>query len=138
MDQKLYRQKSVDRISSPEQLNDYLRVTSAPVWIVLTAVILLLAGLLLWSSVTTIESYVEGTAQVEKGTMTIRFEDTAFAGNVETGMPVSAGNTRTQIASVGRDENGILFATAGTDLADGSYTVRVSYKQTQVLRLLFS
>ena len=51
MDQKIYREKSLDRISSPEQLNDYLRVTSPSVWIILAAIILLLAGLLLWSSV---------------------------------------------------------------------------------------
>ena len=40
----VYRKASVERISSPEQLNDYLRVTNPSVWIVLAAVVLLLAG----------------------------------------------------------------------------------------------
>ena len=57
MDQQLFRKKSLDRISSPEQLNDYLRVTNPSVWVVLLAVIILLAGLLIWSSVTTIDEY---------------------------------------------------------------------------------
>ena len=45
----LFRKKSIDRVSSPEQLNDYIRVTTPSVWLVLLAVILLLIGLLIWS-----------------------------------------------------------------------------------------
>ena len=137
MDQQLYRQKSLDRISSPEQLNDYLRVTSPSVWIVLLAIILLLAGLLFWSSVTTIESYVPGMSEVKGNVMTIRFDDQQLARNVKKGMVVTVGDTKTTVATVGRDANGLYIATASTGLADGFYPVRVSYKQTQVLQLLF-
>ena len=35
----LYRKESMDRIQSPEQLNDYLRITNPSVWVVLGAVI---------------------------------------------------------------------------------------------------
>ncbi len=137
MDQNLFRKNSIDRISSPEQLNDYLRVTNPSVWAVLLAIILLLAGLLVWSSVATIESYATGTSEVSGGLMTIRFDDQTFAANVEKGMTVSAGDTQGVIASVGRDENGLIIATANISLADGFYPVRVSYRQTQVLQLLF-
>ena len=44
----LFRKKSIDRVSSPEQLNDYIRVTKPSVWLVLIAVILLLIGMLIW------------------------------------------------------------------------------------------
>lgn len=137
MDQNLFRKKSIDRISSPEQLNDYLRVTSPSIWIILTAIIVLLAGLLVWSSVTTIESYVEGTSEVKSGVMTIRFTDQEKARNVEQGMIVSAGDTQTTVSAIARDGNGLLIATAQTALADGFYPVRISYRQTQVLSLLF-
>ena len=40
----LFRQKSIDRVSSPEQLNDYIRVTTPSVWLALIAIILLLTG----------------------------------------------------------------------------------------------
>lgn len=138
MDQKLYRSKSLERISSPEQLNDYLRVTSPSVWLVLTAVILLLAGLLIWSSVTGIESYAEGNAEVKGGVMTIRFADQQTAKQVESGMAVKAGGTESSVVSVGRDASGLYFATANTALADGSYPARVCYKRQQILRLLFA
>jgi hypothetical protein len=43
--QNLFRKKSIERISSPEQLNDYLRVTSPSTWIILIAVIVLRTGI---------------------------------------------------------------------------------------------
>ena len=44
----LFREKSLEAIESPESLNDYLRVTSPQVWLVLAAVIVLLVGGILW------------------------------------------------------------------------------------------
>ena len=40
----IFREKSINRVSSPEELNDYIRV-----WIVLLALVVLLAGMLAWS-----------------------------------------------------------------------------------------
>ena len=53
----IFRQKSIDRVSSPEQLNDYIRVTTPSVWLVLVAIILLLAGMLAWSVFGTVEAH---------------------------------------------------------------------------------
>ena len=46
---KLFREKSLEAIESPESLNDYIRVTSPSVWIALLALVVLLVGLLAWS-----------------------------------------------------------------------------------------
>ena len=46
---QLFREKSLETIESPESLNDYLRVTSPGVWLVLAAVIALLRGGIVWS-----------------------------------------------------------------------------------------
>ncbi|MBQ6173892.1 MAG: hypothetical protein IJK28_04650 [Clostridia bacterium] len=45
----LFREKSLEAMDSPESLNDYLRVTSPRVWLVLAAVIVLLVGGIVWS-----------------------------------------------------------------------------------------
>lgn len=45
----LFREKSLERVSSPEQLDDYIRVTTPSVWIVLAATVIILAGMLAWS-----------------------------------------------------------------------------------------
>ncbi|MBR2531951.1 MAG: hypothetical protein IKE56_04695 [Lachnospiraceae bacterium] len=138
MGETLFRKKSLERISSPEALNDYLHVTSPSVWLILLAVILLLAGMLVWSSAASIDSFATGTAQVTEGTMYIHFDNEQIAENVQSGMTVTAGETASRISSIGKDAEGELFALAPTSLADGTYPVRVVFKQTQVLSLLFN
>lgn len=51
----IFREKSMERVSSPEALNDYIRVTTPSVWIVLIALVVLLAGMLAWSIFGTVE-----------------------------------------------------------------------------------
>ena len=46
----LFRKKSMERITSPEHLTQYLRVTNPGIWIILMSVIVLLAGILVWSA----------------------------------------------------------------------------------------
>lgn len=51
----VFRKKSLDQINSPEQLDDYIRVTTPSVWIVLLALVVLLVGILAWSIFGSIE-----------------------------------------------------------------------------------
>ena len=137
MRETFFRKKSMERITSPEALDDCLQVTGPAVWLILTAVILLFAGILIWSSAARIDSYVPGTAQVQDGSMYIQFEDSRTARNVESGMTVTAGETESRISSVGTDAQGELFAIAPTTLKNGTYSVKVIFRRTQVLSLLF-
>ena len=57
---KLFREKSLEAVESPESLNDYLRVTSPGVWLVMAAVITLLIGAILWG----VFGHIRTTAQV--------------------------------------------------------------------------
>ncbi|MBO7422842.1 MAG: hypothetical protein J6T99_05585 [Oscillospiraceae bacterium] len=137
MEESLFRKNSVEHITSPEQLNDYLRVTSPAIWVVLIAVIILLAGMLVWASFANIDSFVSGTAQVEDGKMVIIFDDEKLSEKVEAGMTAMVGDTASVITSVGNSYDGSKFAVADTELSDGSYSTRVVYRQTQVIKLLF-
>ena len=56
----LFREKSLEAIESPESLNDYLKVTSPGVWLVLAAVVTLLVGAILWG----IFGHIRTTSQV--------------------------------------------------------------------------
>ena len=138
MEDSLFREKAINKISSPEDLSNYLHVTRPSVWLMLVAVILMLGGMLVWSSVAGIDSFATGTAEVTDGTMHIHFDNEQIAENVECGMSVITGESESRISNIGTDEKGVLFAVAPTDLADGSYTVRVLFKQTRVLSLLFN
>ena len=138
MEESLFRKESMDRISSPEQLNDYLHVTNPTVWVVLAAVIILLAGMLVWGYFATIDSFASGTAKVEGGTMTVLFGDEQAASNVEAGMKIIVGESESTVTSVRKTEEGKTFALASTSLSDGTYPARAVFRQTQVLRLLFN
>ena len=55
MDQKgIFRQSNVDRISSPEQLNEYIRVSRPSTWIILGAIFIIVAVALFWATTTAI------------------------------------------------------------------------------------
>lgn len=55
----LFREKSMERISSPDQLDDYIRVTTPSVWIALLALVILLVGILAWTVLGTMEVHDE-------------------------------------------------------------------------------
>lgn len=128
----------MERLASPEQLNDYLRVTNPSTWIVMSSVIILLVSLILWSSFAVIESYVSGTGKAENGVLSITFEDQKAAGIVEEGMTVSVGEVRTVVTSVGRDKHGQIIAAANAGVPDGIYDVKVGYRQTKIIQLLIN
>ncbi len=136
--QQLFRKKSLERISSPDQLDEYLHVTNPSLWFMLIAVILILAGMMAWASFASLESYAGGKGVVVDGTMTIHFDDVMAARNVQEGMEVRAGRTTTTIKSIGQAEDGSMIAVADSELHDGSYEVQVRYRTTQVLKLLFN
>ena len=98
----------------------------------------LLAGMLIWSNIASIDSFATGHAQVQDGKMYIEFDNEQIARNVQSGMIVMSGETQSRISSVGVDSRGKIFALAPTELSDGYYVVDVLFKQTQVIQLLFN
>ncbi len=70
MQNGLFRQKSVERISSPEALHDYMRVTSPRLWMILAAVVLLLGGFIAYASTAKMENTMPIKVTVETYHMT--------------------------------------------------------------------
>lgn len=66
MNNKLFRDKSIERVSSPEQLNDYIRVTGPCIWLVLLGIIVVLAGVIVWGVFGNLETYVTVAAITEE------------------------------------------------------------------------
>lgn len=55
----IFRKKAMQRVSGPEDLNDYIRVTTPSLWIVMAAIVILLAGMLAWGFFGTVERHGE-------------------------------------------------------------------------------
>ena len=65
MSNTLFRQKSMDRISSPEELHDYMRVTSPRLWMILAAIVVLLTGFIIYASTANMENTVKIRVMIE-------------------------------------------------------------------------
>ena len=93
MDNKLFRKNSLERVSSPEQLNDYVKVSSPGIWIILAAVIVLLIGACVWGIWGRLETTVPAVVISKNGTA-VCCCDTSYIAKVEVGMTVrvSEGN----------------------------------------------
>ncbi len=120
--EQLFRKESTERISSPDQLRDYMRVTSPSVWMVLTAVIVLLAGLLFCASARNVETTVHVRASAEGGTVTVVSEElTADGEQARSGMILRVAGEELPLEYVFRDGQGRMTATVEADLPDGEY-----------------
>jgi hypothetical protein len=60
----LFRKTAINNVRSPEQLNDYIKVTTPAVWTVLAAVIILLSALLFWAAFGSVELVREVNGQM--------------------------------------------------------------------------
>ena len=71
MSSTIFREKSLKKIASPEQMNDYIRVSSPSVWMVLTAVIVLLAGVCVWGMFGHLDTAVQTGGVCTNGRLTV-------------------------------------------------------------------
>lgn len=132
----IFRKKSLDTLSSPEQLYDYLRVTSPGIWSILTAVILLLAGLIAWSMTGNLETIANGVGVVKDHQAQIIVTDTS-KGVIRSGMPLRIGADEYEISIVEQDEFGRTVAYAPVNEADGRYDVKIVVESIHPICFLF-
>jgi len=105
MNDSIFRKKSLERVSSPEQLTEYIKVSSPSVWIVLAAVVILLISVLIWSVFGTIPSTVKLNALVQDG-VAVCYVDSNTVVKLKAGMPSELAGTK-----------GTIFEISGTPLS---------------------
>ena len=131
--QTVFRKKTLDRISSPEQLTDYLRVTNPGIWVVLAAVILLLAGVFAWSMVGTLETKAEVKVVVSDHIAQIV---PLGSETLADGMPLRVSGQDYRIAFAQTDEYGRSVGMAEVNLPDGTYDGTVVTEAVQPISFL--
>ena len=122
MAREIFRRKSLDRIQSPESLNDYIRVASPSVWLLMVGIIALLVGALVWGLTGHIDSTVPATVQISEGGAVCVLETSEA--DVEVGMPVKFASIECEVAGV---EGGYsLSIPQGVELPeDGEYAAEL-------------
>ena len=100
---KLFNKSSLERISSPEKLNDYIQVANPGAWLVLFAMLAMLLGLLVWGFFGSITETAVFTGTVLEGELTCFVESTSGSA-LKPGMEViiTPYNGDASVSSVGK------------------------------------
>lgn len=133
MKRNLFRKKMLDRISSPEQLNDYIRVTNPGPWMVMSAVIILLTGICVWSVFGRLDTLLNVGAITQDG-KTLCYVKEADADKLERNMPVRIEENQYHIQDISpqpiqMDETFPEYLHHVGDLAEGEWVYVVTLDQ---------
>ena len=126
MNEELFRKKSLDKVKSPENLDDYIRVSNPGVWLLLVSVIILLVGACVWGVFGHIDSTVPASVRIENGQAVCTISEESIS-SVKVGQMVKFKDQETSIKSIG-EKNGkeyVCVLDAESSLPDGFYEGKV-------------
>lgn len=157
MANSVFRQKSIERVSSPEQLNDYIRVTNPGIWIVLAAVVVLLTGFIVWGAVGTLETKLRVAAVSDSGTLTcyvkeadlsdigtdntVRINNSEYAVAHISDLPIAVDGSFTDYTlHIGELTEGewVYAVTLNGDLPEGTYEAEIVTDSVSPISFLFN
>lgn len=97
-----FRKKSLERISSPEQLNHYIRVSTPSVWLLLAAIVVLLCGVCVWGVFGHMDTTLPVVALAQEQSVTAYIKE-ADVDKVEVGDKVLVGSTEGKVLAIGEE-----------------------------------
>lgn len=132
MREQLFRKKSLEKVTSPEQLKQYIRVSNPGLWMVLSAIVILLVGVVVWGCVAQLETTVP-TAIIAKDGKGVMYISEEQVQKVSVGMTVRAGDSEYVVEEISAeavlvDSSFTEYAMYASGLSQGqwAYTVTVS------------
>ncbi|MBR5804665.1 MAG: hypothetical protein IKY03_00870 [Clostridia bacterium] len=142
MEQKksIFREKAITRVTSPEQLNEYIRVATPGIWFILVAILLALVGMFAWIFFGKVDATLTTAGIAENGVLTCYVPE-GNRSEVNPGDPVTVNGKTYHIEEIGASpvsitedfpEYGlhvgslsigqwVYHATLKTDIPDGVY-----------------
>lgn len=132
MNEEIFRKKSLEKVKSPENLDDYIRVTNPGVWLILIFIIAILIGACVWGTLGVVNSTVETTVYIEGEEAICLIEDSDID-VVKVGQKVKFMDKEGIIISIGdkAGERYTCLVETDANLPDGVYAGKVvlgSYK----------
>ena len=101
MESNIFRKKSMDRVSSPEQLNDYIKVSNPTVWMILIAIIIFLVGVCAWGYFGRLETTVSTSGEVLNGTYLAYVKEDNIL-EIKEGLEVRIDGNSYQVETIGK------------------------------------
>ena len=90
MNNAIFREKSIQKVQSPDNLNEYIRVSNPGIWILMVSIAFLLVGLCIWGCFGQLHTQVQGQARCENGVVSFLLPENNAAG-VQPGMTAQLG-----------------------------------------------
>ncbi len=160
MDQhnSIFREKSLKSMASPEELDDYIKVTNPGVWLLLTAVIVFLSGVIAWGVFGKLETDVDAFGRMEEGRLVVYTTGSDML-KLKEGMKVVTRHSEGSITGITgytiiseevfptKDKAEEYHIAAGTPLypiitdltlPDGNYDTRVVLQEIKPMELIFN
>ena len=156
LEKQFFRKQALGRISSPEELRAYMRVTSPKLWMILIAIAVLLVGFIAYAATARMETTMDMTVSVHQQTYTEEngstyygyiitgsLSDSAY-GTVQRDMTVRIGDFEGTISSVSDLVDGTLLIVVNLEydetavLPNGDYTAQIVLETTTPLSFLLN
>ena len=99
MSETIFRKKSMDAISSPEQLTDYIRVANPGLWMGLAAVVIFLVAVCVWGVFGRLDTTLD-VAAISDGSSTVCYVREDDIDSVKVGMPVALGDAQYSVTGI--------------------------------------
>ena len=101
MNKQLLKKSNIDKVSSPEQLQDYVRVANPGLWMVLSAIVILLAGVVVWGVIGKIDTTMPTAIVTDCGNAVIYIGE-SDAEKLEIGMTVRSEDKEYKITDIAK------------------------------------
>lgn len=131
----IFRQKSLDRITSPEQFSNYLKVVTPEVWMVFVAIILIILGLFIWSFTGNLENLEAAIAVIRDGEAVVTANSDEVT--IDDDMRIRINDDTYEISRVSVNEYGRTVAYAHIERPDGIYDADFITKSIHPISFLF-
>lgn len=138
MSEPIFRSKSLDKVKSPDNLNEYIRVSNPTVWILMLSAIFLLLGFCIWGIFGHLQTVVKADAHCENGAVTCFVSDEKIT-EIRPGMPVTVGTAAgtVQEVSVRSGNTGSVTVALTEELPDGIYEASIELENLHPSAFLF-
>lgn len=134
MNNSVFREKSIQKVQSPHNLNAYIQVSNPGIWILLVSIVFLLLGLCIWGWLGQLRTVVQTEALCENGVLSCVLPDDNAAG-VQPGMTAELGGLTGKVTQVSGD---VCIIEMEEPLADGAYIAEILVENIHPISFLLN
>ncbi|MCF0120102.1 MAG: hypothetical protein HUJ65_00570 [Oscillospiraceae bacterium] len=100
MQDSIFREKSLKKITSPEELHDYIRISNPAIWVILAGIIVLLIAIFIWSVTGRLETKYSVSGIVQEDAIVCYCADTS---DLEVGQETVIGSVGGKVSFISEE-----------------------------------